>query len=114
MTLIKMLLWFQSVFLPQGYPESVSEDYLIYQIYDTIQVSCQAVIVEELPQIVFCNNSITLFQLVALLEVKIIIVLIKVLKIFWQMFFFMYSSYIEHITHLSLDVKAEILTEESQ
>uniref|UniRef100_A0A8C1V1G9 Zgc:162613 n=1 Tax=Cyprinus carpio TaxID=7962 RepID=A0A8C1V1G9_CYPCA len=28
---------FQSVFLPQGYPESVSEDYLQYQLWDTVQ-----------------------------------------------------------------------------
>ncbi len=28
----------QSVFLPQGYPESVSEDYLQYQFWDTVQV----------------------------------------------------------------------------
>ena len=112
MTLIKMLLWFQSVFLPQGYPESVSEDYLIYQIYDTIQVSCQAVIVEELPLIDFCNNSITLIQSAALSEVKVIIAS-KSAKDF-LIIFFIYSSYILHITHLRLDVKAEILTEEFQ
>ena len=29
----------QSAFLPQGYPESVSKDYLEYQVWDTIQVS---------------------------------------------------------------------------
>lgn len=29
---------FQSVFLPQGYPESVSSDYLQYQFWDTLQV----------------------------------------------------------------------------
>ncbi|XP_030637990.1 RUS family member 1 [Chanos chanos] len=28
---------FKSVFLPQGYPESVSEDYLPYQLWDTVQ-----------------------------------------------------------------------------
>ncbi|MCJ8739018.1 hypothetical protein PDJAM_G00042300 [Pangasius djambal] len=28
---------FKNVFLPQGYPESVSEDYLQYQIWDTLQ-----------------------------------------------------------------------------
>ncbi|XP_062294908.1 RUS1 family protein C16orf58 homolog [Scomber scombrus] len=28
---------FKSVFLPQGYPESVSEDYLQYQFWDTVQ-----------------------------------------------------------------------------
>lgn len=30
---------FQSVFLPQGYPDSVSPDYLQYQFWDTVQVS---------------------------------------------------------------------------
>lgn len=29
---------FQSVFLPQGYPDSVSNDYLHYQFWDTVQV----------------------------------------------------------------------------
>lgn len=29
---------FQSVFLPQGYPDSVSNDYLQYQFWDTVQV----------------------------------------------------------------------------
>ncbi|XP_031428380.1 RUS1 family protein C16orf58 homolog isoform X1 [Clupea harengus] len=28
---------FKSIFLPQGYPESVSEDYLQYQFWDTVQ-----------------------------------------------------------------------------
>jgi len=28
----------QSAFLPQGYPESVSKDYLEYQVWDTMQV----------------------------------------------------------------------------
>ncbi|XP_016395463.1 RUS family member 1 isoform X2 [Sinocyclocheilus rhinocerous] len=28
---------FKSVFLPQGYPESVSEDYVQYQLWDTVQ-----------------------------------------------------------------------------
>ena len=32
------MVFFQSVFLPQGYPDSVSEDYVVYQIWDTIQV----------------------------------------------------------------------------
>ncbi|KAF3846111.1 hypothetical protein F7725_003189 [Dissostichus mawsoni] len=30
---------FKSVFLPQGYPESVSEDYVHYQFWDTVQLS---------------------------------------------------------------------------
>ncbi|XP_029365320.1 RUS family member 1 [Echeneis naucrates] len=32
-----MVGFFKSVFLPQGYPESVSEDYLQYQFWDTVQ-----------------------------------------------------------------------------
>ena len=28
----------QEVFLPQGYPSSVSDDYLTYQLWDTLQV----------------------------------------------------------------------------
>lgn len=28
----------QEAFLPQGYPSSVSDDYLAYQIWDTVQV----------------------------------------------------------------------------
>lgn len=30
----------QSVFMPEGYPESVSEDYLEYQVWDTAQALC--------------------------------------------------------------------------
>lgn len=29
--------FFREVFLPQGYPKSVSDDYFSYQFYDTIQ-----------------------------------------------------------------------------
>ncbi|XP_063225959.1 RUS family member 1 isoform X2 [Bacillus rossius redtenbacheri] len=32
--------FFREVFLPQGYPDSVSKDYLAYQIWDTIQAFC--------------------------------------------------------------------------
>ncbi|KAJ8250859.1 hypothetical protein GJAV_G00214030 [Gymnothorax javanicus] len=32
----------KSVFLPQGYPESVSEDYLQYQLWDTAQAFCSS------------------------------------------------------------------------
>lgn len=32
-----ILLFFKTVFLPQGYPDSVSDDYLTYQIWDTVQ-----------------------------------------------------------------------------
>ena len=34
----------QSAFLPQGYPESVSKDYLEYQVWDTVQVSYSTVL----------------------------------------------------------------------
>ncbi|XP_036369414.1 RUS family member 1 isoform X4 [Octopus sinensis] len=33
----------QNVFLPQGYPESVSEDYLSYQIWDSIQAFASSI-----------------------------------------------------------------------
>ncbi|XP_040011996.1 RUS1 family protein C16orf58 homolog [Xiphias gladius] len=33
---------FKSVFLPQGYPESVSDDYLQYQFWDTVQAFCSS------------------------------------------------------------------------
>ncbi|KAI0216134.1 RUS1 family protein C16orf58, partial [Lamellibrachia satsuma] len=32
-----------SVFLPQGYPESVSDDYMDYQIWDTMQAFCSSI-----------------------------------------------------------------------
>ncbi|XP_060079706.1 RUS family member 1-like [Ylistrum balloti] len=35
--------FFRSVFLPQGYPESVSQDYLEYQIWDTIQAFASSI-----------------------------------------------------------------------
>lgn len=35
----RFLQFFCQVFLPQGYPESVSDDYYKYQIWDTVQVS---------------------------------------------------------------------------
>ncbi|XP_064612528.1 RUS family member 1-like [Liolophura sinensis] len=35
--------FFRSVFLPQGYPESVSDDYLIYQLWDTIQAFASSI-----------------------------------------------------------------------
>ncbi|XP_028670774.1 RUS1 family protein C16orf58 homolog [Erpetoichthys calabaricus] len=34
---------FTSVFLPQGYPESVSEDYLSYQLWDTVQAFASSI-----------------------------------------------------------------------
>ncbi|XP_055386469.1 RUS family member 1 [Condylostylus longicornis] len=38
--LLKLL---QNIFLPKGYPDSVSEDYLTYQIWDTIQAFCSTI-----------------------------------------------------------------------
>ncbi|XP_030066325.1 RUS family member 1 isoform X1 [Microcaecilia unicolor] len=38
-----LCLLFTSVFLPQGYPESVSEDYLTYQIWDTLQAFASSI-----------------------------------------------------------------------
>lgn len=35
------------MFLPQGFPESVSEDYLQYQFWDTVQVQKHPVINEQ-------------------------------------------------------------------
>ncbi|XP_053375409.1 RUS family member 1-like [Mercenaria mercenaria] len=35
--------FFVTVFLPQGYPDSVSEDYLTYQIWDTIQAFASSI-----------------------------------------------------------------------
>lgn len=33
----------QRIFLPHGYPDSVSEDYIYYQIWDTIQAFCSTI-----------------------------------------------------------------------
>ncbi|XP_042220326.1 RUS family member 1-like isoform X2 [Homarus americanus] len=35
--------WLKDVFLPRGYPESVSPDYLQYQMWDTIQAYCSSI-----------------------------------------------------------------------
>ncbi|KAI8430926.1 hypothetical protein MSG28_001044 [Choristoneura fumiferana] len=35
--------WFTRIFLPQGYPDSVSKDYLPYQIWDTAQAFCSTI-----------------------------------------------------------------------
>ncbi|RMZ94594.1 hypothetical protein BpHYR1_036278 [Brachionus plicatilis] len=34
---------FRTIFLPEGYPNSVSEDYVSYQIWDTIQAFCSSI-----------------------------------------------------------------------
>ncbi|KAL7642651.1 UNVERIFIED_CONTAM: hypothetical protein RMT77_007215 [Armadillidium vulgare] len=36
----KFLFWLKEIFLPQGYPHSVSPDYLHYQIWDSLQAYC--------------------------------------------------------------------------
>ncbi|XP_030384135.1 RUS1 family protein C16orf58 homolog [Scaptodrosophila lebanonensis] len=33
----------QNIFLPKGYPDSVSEDYLAYQVWDTVQAFCSTI-----------------------------------------------------------------------
>ncbi|KAM3968700.1 RUS family member 1 [Aphomia sociella] len=35
--------WFARVFLPQGYPDSVSKDYIAYQVWDTAQAFCSTI-----------------------------------------------------------------------
>lgn len=34
---------FKNLFLPQGYPDSVSEDYINYQFWDTVQAFCSTI-----------------------------------------------------------------------
>ncbi|CAH2103827.1 unnamed protein product [Euphydryas editha] len=34
---------FSKIFLPQGYPDSVSKDYIAYQIWDTAQAFCSTI-----------------------------------------------------------------------
>nr|CAD7256883.1 unnamed protein product [Timema shepardi] len=34
---------FREVFLPQGYPDSVSDDYFHYQVWDTVQAFCSTI-----------------------------------------------------------------------
>lgn len=34
---------FKNLFLPQGYPDSVSSDYIHYQFWDTIQAFCSTI-----------------------------------------------------------------------
>lgn len=36
--------FFKEILLPYGYPESVSEDYLEYQLWDTLQAFCSTII----------------------------------------------------------------------
>ena len=39
----KIGIFLKNAFLPQGYPGSVSEDYLTYQIWDTIQAFASSI-----------------------------------------------------------------------
>ncbi len=34
---------FESTFLPEGFPHSVTEDYAVYQLYDTLQALCSSI-----------------------------------------------------------------------
>lgn len=34
---------FKKIFLPQGFPDSVSNDYIAYQIWDTAQAFCSTI-----------------------------------------------------------------------
>lgn len=34
---------FRQVFLPQGFPDSVTEDYVEYQLWDTLQAFCSSI-----------------------------------------------------------------------
>ncbi len=38
------LAWFCKVFLPEGFPQSVTSDYLRYQYYDTTQALCSSLV----------------------------------------------------------------------
>ena len=40
---IYLLQVLREVFLPEGYPESVSSDYIVYQFWDTIQAFCSSI-----------------------------------------------------------------------
>lgn len=39
---------FTRIFLPQGYPDSVSGDYISYQIWDTAQAFCSTITGKEM------------------------------------------------------------------
>uniref|UniRef100_A0A8C6WMH8 Zgc:162613 n=1 Tax=Neogobius melanostomus TaxID=47308 RepID=A0A8C6WMH8_9GOBI len=41
-SMLSRCCFFQSVFLPQGFPESVSADYIQYQLWDTAQAFCSS------------------------------------------------------------------------
>lgn len=40
---INFLIGFKNIFFPKGYPDSVTSDYLKYQIWDTIQAFCSTI-----------------------------------------------------------------------
>ena len=39
----KIGIFLKNAFLPQGYPDSVSDDYLSYQIWDTVQAFASSI-----------------------------------------------------------------------
>ncbi|XP_038216398.1 RUS family member 1 isoform X2 [Zerene cesonia] len=39
----KITTWLKSIFLPQGFPYSISKDYVEYQIFDTAQAFCSTI-----------------------------------------------------------------------
>ncbi len=39
----RLLTFLKNAFLPEGYPESVSDDYLTYQIWDTVQAFASSI-----------------------------------------------------------------------
>lgn len=39
----KLVTLLKEIFLPQGYPFSVSKDYIHYQIWDTVQAFCSSI-----------------------------------------------------------------------
>ena len=40
---VNLLSFSKSVFLPEGYPDSVAPDYLSYQMWDTAQALCSSI-----------------------------------------------------------------------
>ena len=39
----RLLTFLKNAFLPEGYPDSVSDDYLTYQIWDTVQAFASSI-----------------------------------------------------------------------
>jgi hypothetical protein len=43
-TAFSLWTWVQAAFLPEGYPYSCSDDYMEYQLYDTLQALCSTLV----------------------------------------------------------------------